>query len=183
MQFTPLRVPAINYGNLARLRALPLAGFAPLRSGMARWIDARTLRERWLLGMLAGIAALALYTTLVWRPMAAVRVAALAEIESNDRIVARLRVAGPDVARIAAARMGTPSTLITESAAKAGLTIQRIEPHGTTIAVSLDAASFDVLVRWLAAIERDAGLRVTDIKLERRPDPGIVSAQLTLTAA
>lgn len=161
-------------------RALPLPAIAPLRSGMARRLDARSPRERWLFAALALVAVAALYATLVWRPIAAAHAAALDDIARYDRIAARLRVAGPDVARMAAARSGTPSTTITESAAKAGLTIQRIEPQGANIGVTLDAAGFDALVGWLAALERDAGMHVVDLKLERRPDPGIVSAQVTL---
>jgi general secretion pathway protein M len=167
-----------------RLSALAAApAIAALRSGMARWIDARTPRERWLLAALAGVAAIALYATLVWRPIDAARRAALADIDRYGRIAAQLRVAGPNVARMAAARAGTPSTTITESAAKAGLTIQRIEPQGANIGVTLDAAGFDALVGWLAGLERDAGMRVIDVKLERRPDPGIVSAHVTLATA
>lgn len=157
-----------------------LPAIAPLRSGLARWIDARSPRERALLLGLAGVAALALFVTLVWRPIDAARSAARADIARYDRIAARLRVAGPDVARLAAARGGAPSTLITASATRAGLTIQRIEPQGASIGVTLDAARFDALVGWLAGLERDAGLGIRDVKLERRPDPGIVGVQLTL---
>lgn len=170
------RLPALVGNRLA------FPAIAPLRSGLARWLDARSPRERGLLLALAGIAAVALFVTLVWRPIDASRSAALADIERYDRLAARLRVAGPDVARQAAARAGSPSTLVTESAAKAGLTIQRIEPQGSNIGVTLDAAGFDVLVGWLAGIERDAGLKVRDIKLDRRPDPGVVTAQITLEA-
>jgi general secretion pathway protein M len=179
MQLSAIRLP-LGVRRLPGLRALSLPAIAPLRSGMARWLDARSSRERWALVALALVMAAALFVTLVWRPIEAARTAALADIERYDRIAARLRVAGPDVARMAAARAGTPSTTITESATKAGLTIQRIEPQGANIGVTLDAAGFDALVGWLAGLERDAGMRVVDLKLERRPDPGVVSAQVTL---
>ncbi len=179
MQLSAIRLP-VGVRRLPGLRALPLPAIAPLRSGMARWIDARSPRERWLIAALAVVAAATLLVALVWRPIEAAHSAALADIDRYDRIAARLRVAGPDVARMAAARAVTPSTTITDSAAKAGLTIQRIEPQGVNIGVTLDAAGFDALVGWLAALERDAGMRVVELKLERRPDPGVVSAQVTL---
>jgi len=182
MQLGAIRLP-VGVRRLPSLRGLPLPAIAPLRSGMARWIDARSPRERGLLAGLALVAAVALFVTLVWRPIEAAHAAALADIDRYDRIAARLRGAGPDVARMAVARAGTPSTTITESAAKAGLTIQRIEPQGANIGVTLDTAGFDALVGWLAGLERDAGMRVVDIKLERRPDPGVVSAQVTLATS
>lgn len=177
MEMTRLRLPAIDgdrFGRFAR------PAIAPLRSGLARWLDARSPRERAMLLALLGVAAIALFFTLVWQPIDLARKTAIADIRRYDILSARLRVAGPDAARLAAARTGTPSTLVTDSAAKAGLTIQRIEPEGANIGVTFDAVGFDALVGWLAGLERDAGLKVRDIKLERRPDPGIVSAQVTL---
>ena len=152
-----------------------------LRAAAAQWWEDRTARERWLLGVLAAVAIVVGLDRLVWHPLDTARTTALAEIARDDRIAAQLRVAGPDVARIAAARTGTLSTLVTDRAAKAGLTIARIEPQGTNVAVSLDGVGFDALVDWLAALDRDAGVSVVDLKIDRRPDPGIVNAEATLT--
>lgn len=154
---------------------------AAARAAAAAWWGDRSTRERWLLGVLAAVAVVVAFDRLVWHPLAERRAAALAEIARDDRIAAQLRVAGPDVARIAAARTGTLSTVVTERAAKAGLTIARIEPQGANVAVSLDGVGFDALTDWLAALDRDAGVGVVDLKVERRPDPGVVTAQVTLT--
>ena len=150
------------------------------RTAAARWLADRSARERWLLGILAAVVAIVALDRLVWSPLLATREAARSEIARDDRIAAQLRVAGPDVARIAAARTGTLSTLVTERAAKAGLTIARIEPQGSNVAVSLDGVGFDALVDWLAALDREAGVGVVELKVDRRPDPGIVTAQVTL---
>ncbi len=160
--------------------ARPERGTA-FRAGATQWWDDRSLRERWLLGVLAAVAIIVGLDRLVWHPLDTARAAALTEIARDDRIAAQLRVAGPDVARIAAARTGTLSTLVTDRAAKAGLTIARIEPQGTNVAVSLEAVGFDALVDWLAALDHDAGVTVVDLKVDRRPDPGIVTVQVTLT--
>lgn len=151
------------------------------RSVAVRWLADRSVRERWLIGLLAAIATFILIERLVWQPLLAARSAALAEIARDDRIAAQLRVAGPDVARIAAARTGTLSTVVTERAARAGLTIARIGPQGANVAVSMDGVGFDALVDWLAALDRDAGVSVVDLKVDRRPDPGVVTVQVTLT--
>ena len=152
-----------------------------LRAAAAQWWEDRTAREHWLLGVMAAVAIVVGLDRLVWHPLDTARTTALAEIARDDRIAAQLRVAGPDVARIAAARTGTLSTLVTDRAAKAGLTIARIEPQGANVAVSLDGVGFDTLVDWLAALDRDAGVSVVDLKVDRRPDPGIVNAEATLT--
>ena len=150
------------------------------RTAAAAWFDERSRRERALLGVLAVVLTLALLVQLVWRPLIVARDTARADIARYDRIAAQLRAAGPDVARVAAARTGTLSTVVTERAAKAGLTIARIEPQGNQVAVSLDSVGFDAVVDWLAALDRDAGVIVVDLKVERRPDPGVVTAQVTL---
>ncbi len=177
---------AMRSTSILRWRARVFAAARPdqgaaLRAAAVQWWDDRTSRERWLLGVLAAVAIIVGLDRLVWHPLAAARTAALAEIARDDRIAAQLRVAGPDVARIAAARTGTLSTLVTDRAAKAGLTIARIEPQGVNVAVSLDGVGFDPLIDWLAALDRDAGVSVVELKVDRRPDPGIVTAQVTLS--
>jgi len=166
--------------GLQRPAWLSLAALTPVRSGLARWIEGRSPRERWLFAGLAAVVVVAAYVTLVWQPIAAARVKAIGDIARYDALAVRLRNAGPDVARIAANRASAPSTIVTESASRAGLTIQRIEPQGANIDVTLEGAGFDNLILWLAALEHDAGLRAVSVKLERRPDPGIVDAQITL---
>ena len=147
------------------------------RASAARWWTDRSRRERWLLGLVAAVALTVVCDRLVWRPLTA----ALAEIARDDRIAAQLQAAGPDVARIAAARAGSLASVVTERAAKAGLTVARIEAQGGNVAVTLDGVGFDALVDWLAALDTQAGIGVVDLKVDRRPDPGVVTAQVTLT--
>jgi general secretion pathway protein M len=154
---------------------------AAVRAAAAVWWRDRAPAERWLLGALVAVAAAAVLARAVWQPLIALRQAAQAEIARDDRIAAELRVAGPEVARIAAARRGSLPALVTDRAARAGLTIARLEPQGTNVAVSLDGVGFDPLVEWLAALDHDAGVVVVDLKVDRRSDPGLVAAQVTLT--
>lgn len=164
-------------GGLAAWRRIDLA---PLHAAGVRWFEALSPRDRRLFAALAAVAVLALYWNLIWQPVAAARAALLDDIDRSEHLAERLRSAGPDVARVAAARTAAPSSLVTDSADKAGLAIQRIEPDGGNLAVTLDPVGFDALVGWIAALDHDAGLRVIDLKVERRPDPGTVHAQVTL---
>lgn len=171
-------------GNLGRHVVASTAGWparrAAARLAVARWWRDRTSRERWLLAGLGAVALAAGLDVLVWHPLVAARQAAQAEIARDDRIAAELRIAGPEVARIAAARRGSLATVVTDRAARAGLTIARLEPQGASVAVGLDGVAFDALIDWLAALDHDAGVVVVDLKVDRRPDPGLVTAQVTL---
>ena len=164
----------------ARLPEVDTSRFEPLRDEAQRWLAQRSVRERRLLAVLAAIAAAALLWALAWQPLARARVKAVGDIHAYDALIAQLRVAGPDVARVAATRRVSASTVINDSASRAGLTIRRLEPQGARTEVTLEEAPFGKLTEWLAGLERDAGLTVATIKIERRPAPGVVTVQLTL---
>lgn len=59
--------------------------------------------------------------------------------------------------------------------------VQRVQPEGAgTVRVWLDGAGFDELVRWIAALERQHGIGVSSLSVERGSGPGLVNARLTL---
>ena len=60
------------------------------------------------------------------------------------------------------------------------MTIRRIEPEGDGARVSVDDAAYADILRWIEALEDDHGLHLAAIEMDRRPDPGIVSATMTL---
>ena len=183
-----MRVPASLSGQLAgrlpnlaaRLPVFDAERFEPLRDAAQRWLAQRSVRERHLLAVLAAVAAAALLWALVWQPLARAHAKAVADIHAYDELIAQLRVAGPDVARVAATRRVSAATVINDSASRAGLTIRRLEPQGARTEVTLEEVPFDKLTGWLAGLEHDAGLTVAAIKIERRPAPGVVTVQLTL---
>ena len=144
------------------------------------WWDARPEREQRLLAILGAIAAIALLIVLVVRPLQAARARALADIRTYETLSAGLRAAGPDIGRRAALGRGSLSTAVTGSAATAGLTIQRLEPEGGRTRVVIENASYDSIVAWLSELERSGGVRIAEVKLDRRPTAGMVGAQLLL---
>ena len=48
------------------------------------------------------------------------------------------------------------------------------------VRVSLEQASFDDLVTWLGSLQRNHGVSVADISIDRQPDSGRVNVRLTL---
>lgn len=146
-------------------------------SGLRAWWLGRALRERALI-------AAALVLTLAWagvawglRPLDAARSAARAEIAMLATLTARVVAAPPAPGPRAPAPL---ARTVADSAAAHGLAIQRLEPEGARLSVTLGAVGFDPLLAWLAALETTSGLRVAALDLERRPEPGIVAARLTL---
>lgn len=73
---------------------------------------------------------------------------------------------------------------VVDSAARAsglGEALKRVQPDGENGArVWLEGAEFDAIVKWLAALYRDQGVRVTAATVERIESPGQVNARVVL---
>src|SRR5690606_18899860 len=62
--------------------------------------------------------------------------------------------------------------------------IRRVDPEGTdAVRLALDEVAFERLVRWLASLEHQGGVRIDSASLEPLPSPGLVNARLLLRAA
>jgi len=139
-----------------------------------------TLRERLLIGALVVIGGGAAYVHFVWQPMTAARENAQRRIVSADRALAAVAALDGPILATAPAQRPPPARRITESARGAGLTLRRIESDGGLTRLVLTEAEFAVLIDWLAVLERDHALLVASIEIDRRPEPGIVSARIAL---
>ena len=137
-------------------------------------------RERVLLLLMVLAGALAAGYALFWEPMAQARTAALNEIERTDRLAAQLapwRGEGLPALPVAAENL---TAVVAETARDRGLSIRRLEPEEGGARVSLDETDFDDLLEWLTELQVDHAVRVAAIEIERRPEPGIVAARMTL---
>ncbi|HEY9148002.1 MAG TPA: type II secretion system protein GspM, partial [Gammaproteobacteria bacterium] len=56
----------------------------------------------------------------------------------------------------------------------------QLSPVGDKIRIRLEEASFDTMLRWLGALEQDAGVGVDTLTLERLPGQGMVNATILL---
>lgn len=161
-------------------RAIWIERITPhLRQGGIWWSE-RNLREQILIGGLLALLAFSVLLLAVIRPLQDVRAQALSDIRSADVLAARLQAGGPAVGGLTRTRRGTPSAIVTESVAAAGLAVQRIQPEGTGQRVVLGDAPFDAVIRWVADLEASSTLRVTQARIEQRPAPGVVSAQFLI---
>ncbi len=150
------------------------------RTDALGWWRGRSPREQALLAALAAVSLLALYLVGVYAPLQGVRRQAVRDIGAYQALNAQLRVAGPTLAGRAGVARGASATVITGSAAELGLNIRRLDPEGQRIRVVLEDVPFETLMRWLDRLERDRGLRLATLRVERRPTPGLVNAQIVL---
>jgi general secretion pathway protein M len=56
------------------------------------------------------------------------------------------------------------------------------QPSGNGVRVQLEAAPFDTLIQWLAALDEHYGLSIDSITVDRAARPGAVNANVTFAA-
>ena len=67
------------------------------------------------------------------------------------------------------------------SAARQNLQIDNYQPTGnTSVNASLNDASFNAVIRWLAALDNQYGISVQNASIRRGNEPGTVDSQLVL---
>ena len=82
-------------------------------------------------------------------------------------------------ASIAAAQL---QTVATQSAAEAGLRIERYEQNGDTLSLSFNQVAYPALLRWLGRLQAQ-GVQVQDINLSRNASDNELLANLSLSVA
>jgi general secretion pathway protein M len=156
--------------------------FEPAWAKTVTWWQARSTREQWLLGLLGGLLALWLLAVTVILPIQRARAAALADIRTYENLTARLHSAGTIGASTPQTQAsGPPNVILANTASQFGfLPVVNSDPAGLRVTVA--DAPYDALMRWIAAVEQTSSIRVTKMRLTRRPASGFVSADLLVRA-
>jgi general secretion pathway protein M len=154
--------------------------FAPAWGKAAGWWQARSGREQWLLGVAGVLLAGWLLAVTVILPIQRARAAALADIRTYEALTARLHEAGPLGASPPQAS-GPPQAILSSSAAPFGI-LPVVNSDAAGLRVIIAEAPYDAVMRWIAAVEQTSSLRVTKLRLTRRPASGFVSAELVVRA-
>ncbi len=77
-----------------------------------------------------------------------------------------------------------PMVVVDRVGREAGLgsSLKGTQPSGSGVRVQLESAPFDTLVTWLATLDQRYGLAIDSITVDRAARPGIVNANVTLSA-
>jgi general secretion pathway protein M len=109
--------------------------------------------------------------------------------ETKRQDLAWMRVNADEVRAAAAtipANTGeAPVVLVDRVGREAGLgtALRGTQPNGTGgVRVQLEAASFDVMIQWLATLDRRYGFSIDSITVDRAPTAGLVNANITFSA-
>ena len=103
--------------------------------------------------------------------------------------LAWMRLNGPAVqaggATLAPETGEAPVVLVDRIGRETGLgaSLRGTQPSGTGVRVQLEAAPFDTLVTWMAALDEKYGLAIDSISVDRTAVPGVVNASITFAQA
>jgi type II secretory pathway component PulM len=154
------------------------------------WLAGLAPRERNLVYLAGGLAAIALAYLVLVLPLTTAAARREARIEQKTADLAWMRQVAPQVAAAAAvggAAAGSEESLVvlvdrTGREAGIGSAIRDQSPSGDLgLRLRLESASFDVLVAWLASLQQQYGVRVDAATIDAAGAPGLVNASITLT--
>lgn len=103
----------------------------------------------------------------------------LAWMRQASAEIKRLRAATPGARRVSGQSL---MSLIDASARSTGLSgaIKQIRPEGQGVKVRLEEVAFDDMLRWLDQLQRNHGVSLGSLVMERLAQPGRVNASVTL---
>jgi general secretion pathway protein M len=151
-----------------------------------RWFATLQPNERTMVTALAGFLVVTVLYLAVWRPITEWSHRADASYQRQLAVLDWMRLHESD-ARAAGQRSdsshesGSLLTVVANSAAQAGLQLLRYQPEGSGgVSVVLQNQSFNSLIAWIAALERDDHVNVKQISIDAQDTPGLVNARITL---
>lgn len=153
------------------------------------WLAGLAPRERNLVYAAGSLVIIALLYFVLVLPITTMAAKRAARVEQKTADLAWMRQVAPQVAAAAAAGATAGSgdslvVLVDRTGREAGLgaALRDQSPSGDQgLRLRLEAASFDVLVVWLASLQQQHGVKVEAATIDATATPGLVNASLTLT--
>lgn len=156
-------------------------------SGLRAWWAGLNDRERRLVTLMLVLAGGVIFWLGVWRPVrsgldgAQARYAAAVDTNASVRAKLAMLKALPNGAKNKAA--GPVDQVIAQSAAEAGLTLDRSAAQGAgRVGITIGSARAGALLGWLARLEA-RGIGVETLSMTPGTTPGTVVVQAVLTGA
>jgi general secretion pathway protein M len=164
----------------------------PALNDLRARFEALNERERRLVLIAAGFAALALLWLVLVLPLHTMNAKRSARVEKKSADLVWMRQVAPQVAA-ARAEGGSGATsneslvvLIDRTARQAGLgsALRDQSPNGAhSLRLRLESAPFDSLVAWLALLQQQHGVTVETANVDVGSAPGLVNASVTVGQA
>lgn len=152
------------------------------------WFQGLAPRERRLVYAAAALALVSLLYAGVALPLQHFHARQAARVDKKTADLAWMRQAAPRVAAIAArggaAGQESLVVLIDRTGRESGLgsSVRDQSPSGENgLRLRLEGASFDAMITWLASLQQQYGVSVSDATIDAAAAPGLVNASITLT--
>lgn len=153
---------------------------------MKAWFLGLAPRERLLVGGAAVVLILLLAYLLIIEPLQQRRAVLERGVAAQRELLAWMRDAVVPLRGAAAPADSRGQSLFAVVDRSARTTVlagalQRVQPEGQgNVRVWFENAPFDDLVRWVATLQREHGITVNTLSIERTDAAGLVTARLTL---
>jgi len=160
---------------------------------MKSWFNGLEANERRMLIVGGGLLVIIFLYVGIWEPLTnkvetlristTEQTALLAWMRSSAKEVKQLRGRGNQQAKPASGQSLLSLVDRTAKSGRLGTALKRVQPDGDEkVGVWLEAANFDDLVRWLAALETRHGVRVVSSVFQALEASGSVDARLVFAA-
>ena len=153
------------------------------RERMTHWWRLRTRAERLTLIAGAALVAATIAWLVVWLPLQGdiARLARDLAVQRAALAQARLQAeAMPGLERRTPAPVREARAALDLALSQSGIKTSAIDRSGDDLRVTLEGVSFDALAVLFESLQRDAALRVVDLTVAARVEPGMVRAEFTL---
>ena len=153
------------------------------RERTVHWWRLRTRAERLALIAAAALAVAAIAWLAVWLPLQGdiERLARDLAVQRAALAQAQLRAdAMPGLERMTPAPVRDARAALELALSQSGIKTSAIDRSGDDLRVTVEGASFDALTGLVESLQRDAALRVVDLTVAGRVEPGMVRAEFTL---
>jgi general secretion pathway protein M len=153
------------------------------------WYASLSARDQRVVAVGAVILAIIILIGGILMPLQSAVSSAAKGTETRREDLAWMRVNAPEVralgGQLPADTGEAPVVLVDRVGREAGLAsaLRGTQPNATGgVRVQLEAAPFDTLVVWLDTLDRNYGLAIESITVDRTPVPGTVNASISFTS-
>ena len=152
---------------------------------LKEWFAALAPREQRIVAAGSIVGGIIVLYSAVWDPLVKAHLGRELALSQSRSLAQRLETVGAAVQRAprnAVNRGGSLISVVDQASRSNALGKQpRLQPEGDSeVRLSVDAISFDALVRWLADLETRYGVQVQSAEIEKQDAPGVVDARISL---